>query len=398
MLIRMLALALALASLSLACADAAPPEPPPLEVSVAQVLQRDQPIQLEMVGETRGSADIPIRARVEGVILGMHFTEGRRVEKGDLLYTIEPNPFEAKVVEAKGYRAEARTKLAKAKSDLDRIRPLAEMRAVSQIDLDGANAQYEAALGGIQVADARLVQAEIELGYTLIHAPISGRIGITEAKVGEFVGQSPNPVVLNFVSRTDPIRVRFSIDERRYLQLARRIRELGDDEIRADSGPDLELILADGTVHEHPGRTSAVDAAINPKTGTFTLEADFPNPDGLVLAGQFARVRAAVETRKDALLVPQRAISELQGIFRVYVISEDGNVGLRAVELGPKIDKLQIVEKGLAPGDMIAIEIARLRPKMTVRPKLVRLADDGNVIEEPAPSSDRMEDKEAGGA
>jgi len=362
------------------------------------VLQRDQPIQLEMVGETRGSADIPIRARVEGVILGMHFTEGRRVEKGDLLYTIEPNPFEAKVVEAKGYRAEARTKLAKAKSDLDRIRPLAEMRAVSQIDLDGANAQYEAALGGIQVADARLVQAEIELGYTLIHAPISGRIGITEAKVGEFVGQSPNPVVLNFVSRTDPIRVRFSIDERRYLQLARRIRELGDDEIRADSGPDLELILADGTVHEHPGRTSAVDAAINPKTGTFTLEADFPNPDGLVLAGQFARVRAAVETRKDALLVPQRAISELQGIFRVYVISEDGNVGLRAVELGPKIDKLQIVEKGLAPGDMIAIEIARLRPKMTVRPKLVRLADDGNVIEEPAPSSDRMEDKEAGGA
>ncbi|MCP5060470.1 MAG: efflux RND transporter periplasmic adaptor subunit [bacterium] len=395
---RMLALALVLAPLSWACTDAAPPEPPPLEVSVAQVLQRDQPISLEMVGETRGSADIPIRARVEGVILGMHFTEGRQVEEGDLLYTIDSSPFESKVVEAKGYRAEARTQLAKAKSDLDRIRPLAEMRAVSQVDLDGAVAQYEAALGGVQVADARLAQAEIELEYTLIRAPISGRIGITEAKVGEFVGQSPNPVVLNFVSRTDPIRVRFSIDERRYLQIARKIRELGGEEIRAESGPILELILADGTVHEHPGKTSAVDAAVDPKTGTFTLEADFPNPEGLVLAGQFARVRAAVETRKDALLVPQRAISELQGIFRVYVVGDDGSVGLRAVELGPKIDKLQIVEKGLAAGDRVAIEIARLRPKMKVKPKPVRLADDGSVIEEPAPSGDAAEGKEAGGA
>ena len=158
-----------------------------------------------MVGETLGSSDIPIRARVEGVLTSMDFVEGRSVEKDQLLYTIDPEPFEEEVVEAQGMVAEARTRLAKAKSDLERIRPLAEMDAVSQVDLDGAVAQYEAALGSLQSAEARRSQAEIRLGYTRIYAPISGRISISQARVGEFVGREPNPVVLNFVSQTDPI-------------------------------------------------------------------------------------------------------------------------------------------------------------------------------------------------
>lgn len=383
--IRTLALALAPLAFAFACAESDPVEPPLLPIPVAQVLQRDQPIWLEMVGQTRGSADIPIRTRVEGVVLGMHFAEGRRVKEGDLLYTIEPDHYEAKVLEAKGHLAEANTQLAKASSDLDRIRPLAEMHAVSQVDLDGAVAQYDAAGGSVQVARARVDQANIELGFTLIHSPIDGRIGITAATVGEFVGRPPNPVVLNFVSLTDPIRVRFSIDERTYLRLARRLREFERDEI-AESERVLELILADGSVHEHLGRVIAADAAIDPQTGTFTLEADFPNPEELVLAGQFARVRAVMEVRKDALLVPQRAISELQGIFRVFVVDEDGIVGLRAVELGPKIDRLQIVEKGLAPGDRVALAVARLRPDMKVAPNLVRLSEDGSILEDPAPA------------
>lgn len=377
---RPLPLAIAFAALLLSCAESEPPAPPPPKIPVATVIQRDQPIHLDMVGQTRGSSDIPIRARVEGVLIGMHFREGRRVEAGDPLYSIDPVPFETAVVEAEGYLAEARTAQAKAKADLGRIQPLAEINAVSQQDLDGAVAQYEAAVGAVQAAVARKKQTEIQLGYTEIAAPISGRIGITDAQVGEFVGRMPNPVVLNFVSLTDPIRVRFSIDERSYLRLARRLRDTEDPE-KAAARPGLELILADGSIHEHRGRTIASDAAVDPRTGTFTLEADFPNPDDLILAGQFARVRAEIETRKDAILVPQRAISELQGIFRVYVVDEEGAVVLRAVELGPKIDQLQIVTKGLAPGERVALEAMRLRPGMTVEPIPTALDESGAALE-----------------
>jgi membrane fusion protein (multidrug efflux system) len=207
-----------------------------------EVIQRDQPIELEMVGQTLGSVDIPIRARVEGVLESMDFAEGRAVKKDQLLYTIDPQPFEAKVVEAKGHLAEARTALAKAKADLGRIRPLAEMNAVSQQDLDAAVAQYEAAIGSVQANKAQVEQVEIELGYTRIHSPIDGGIGLSEAKVGEFVGRAPNPVVLNFVSQTDPIRVRFAIDERRYLMFARKLIEMSaKGEERQREGLDLIL-------------------------------------------------------------------------------------------------------------------------------------------------------------
>jgi membrane fusion protein (multidrug efflux system) len=333
---------------------------------------------MEMVGETRGSSDIPVRARVEGVLEKMNFVEGGNVEKGQLLYVIESDPFDSEVVEAEGARAEVDTQLAKAKADLDRIKPLAEMKAVSQSDLDGAVAQYEAALGALQSAKARVEQAKIRQAYTRIRAPISGRIGITAAQVGEFVGKAPNPVVLNYVSQTDPIRVRFSIDERTYMLLARKIREAdarSEDERRASR--DLRLTLADGREHPLPGRLVATDAAIDPKTGTFTLEADFPNPERLVLAGQFARVRAVAEVLENALLVPSRAVSELQGNYRVYVVNDKGIVDQRQIELGPTIGDLQIVQSGLAAGEHVAIEFMKLRPGMTVKPKLVTLDASG---------------------
>lgn len=373
------ALALGVTSLLVGCGEDAPPPPPPPEVPVMKVIQRDQPLVVEFVGQTRGSADIPIRARVEGVLLGMHFTEGQRVKKGDLLYNIDPEVFDAKVVEAEGHLAEARTRLAKAKADLDRIRPLAEMNAVSKQDLDGAQAQYDAALGSLQAGEARLEQAEIERSYTNIKSPIDGRIGISAARVGEFVGRSPNPIVLNYVSLTNPIRVRYSIDERSYLRYARRMLEIqndnNDDKGSASRSVELELILADGLTHEYTGRTVAFDAAIDPSTGTFTLEADFPNPNELVLAGQFARIRAAIETVKGALLVPQRSIRELQGIFQVFVVTDDGSVELRTVELGSRVGTLQIVTSGLNAGELIGLDIMRLRAGMTVRPKVEVLED-----------------------
>jgi membrane fusion protein (multidrug efflux system) len=377
---------LALTAALAACGPPEPPAPPPLEIPVVEVIKRDQPILVEFVGQTLGSVDIPIRARVQGFLESMDFLEGRNVEKDDLLYTIDPLPFEAFVVEADGYVAGARTMLAKSKSDLARIRPLAEMKAVSQQDLDSAVAEYEAAIGSLQAANAQLDQANIQLSYTRIHSPIAGRIGISAAKVGEFVGAEPNPVVLNFVSKTDPIRVRFAINEREYLRWAREFSELReeiDGSEKPDKGPGLELILADDTVHTHRGHVVVYDAAINPTTGTFTLEADFPNPNNIILAGQFARIRGIIEVRDDAILVPQRAVSELQGNFRVFVIRDDGTAEVRDVKPGPRVDNLWIMDSGLNAGEKVAVEgLLRLSNEMKVNPRLVSIeslsADLGN--------------------
>ena len=362
---------IATAAFITACGKPEPPSMPPMSVAVLKVQPRDIPIYLDMIGQTLGSVDIPIRARVDGVLEEIHFLEGRDVTKDQLLYVIDPTPFRAKVVEAEGRLAEAETRLAKAASDLERIRPLAEMDAVSKQDLDGAVAQFEAAEGSLQAARAQVEQTEIQLGYTRITAPVSGLIGITQAKVGEYVGRSPNPVVLNVVSQTDPIRVRFSINEREYLRFRRefgdKLRGAETDTPRANG---LQLILSDGSIHEHRGHIVSFDAAIDATTGTLTLEADFPNPERIVLPGQFARVRGVLEQRMGALAVPQRAVMETQGIFQLAVVGDDGTVDLRQVQMGPRVDDQWIVESGLEPGERVALEgLQRMRPGVKVVPK-----------------------------
>lgn len=367
-----LLVALGVLCLTLGCERPKAPAPTLLEIPVAQVLVRDQPILRELVGETRGSSDILIRARVEGVLTGMHFREGSHVKKGELLYEIDPTPFEAQVVGAQGKVAETVTRLAKAESDLDRIAPLAEINAVSQADLDGAVARYQAAKGALQTAQASVEQARIQLGYTKLHAPISGRIGISKARVGEFVGRTPNPVVLNVVSDTNPIKVRFSIDERTYLLLAKRLAQAGKgsgEQKRLAAG--LELILADGSVHPEKGHVVAMDAVVDSGMGTLTLEAEFPNPEQRVLAGQFARIRVVAEVLKGAMLVPSRSISDMQGKKRVYVVDDKGTVSIRSVELGPEVGTLRVITQGLKPNERIAVDAIRLRPGMTIDPKPV---------------------------
>jgi membrane fusion protein (multidrug efflux system) len=363
--------ALTLSLLAVACGPPPPPQMPPMQIAVYETEARDIDLTLDMVGQTLGSVDIPIRARVDGVLEELHFLQGREVKKGQLLYVIDPRPFEARVVEAEGRLAEAETNLAKAASDLERIRPLAEINAVSQQDLDAAVAQFEAAQASVQAAKARVEQAEIELGYTRISSPVDGLIGITQAKVGEYVGRSPNPVVLNVVSRTDPIRVRFSINEREYLRFARRfaetMRRVGDEN---PNGRGLQLILSDGSIHPERGVIVNADAAIDPTTGTLTLEADFPNPGRVILPGQFARVRGVTETRRNAIAVPQRAVIETQGLFQVAVVGDDNVVELRRVEMGPRTPDGWIVNSGLEPGERIALDgLQRLRTGMTVAPQ-----------------------------
>ncbi len=344
---------------------------PALPVQVVEVERRDVPLTIDMVGTTLGTQDVPIRARVEGFLEGLYFQEGRFVDKGALLYRIDQQPFRAKLVEAQSQLAAAQTGLAKAESDLARIRPLAEMKAVSAQDLDSAVAQFEAAQASVRAAEASVELARIELSYTEIRAPIAGLIGLSRAKPGEFVGREPNPVVLNVLSDIDPIRVRFSISEREYLVLARTyLSEQSREEAAADEQrKPLTLLLADGSEHAYPGRVIGASQAIDPETGTFSVEAAFPNPEGFLLPGQFARVRAPYTLLANVTVVPRRAVSELQGQFRVFVVGADDTVEVRAVSPGPIKDNDQVIESGLEAGERVIVEgIQKVRGGMKVSP------------------------------
>lgn len=351
---------------------------PPLPVGVATVERQDVPLYVELVGTTLGIQDVPIRARVEGFLETLEFKEGRFVSSGDVLYTIDPQPFQAKVVEAQSALAAAQTNLVKAEADLRRIRPLADMDAVSQQDLDGAVAMEAAARANVRASEAGLDLANIEMSYTRIVAPISGLIGISLARPGEFVGREPNPVVLNILSDIDPIRVRFSISEREYIVLSRTYLEQRDGsarEQRADRP--LDLILADGSEHAHTGEVIASAQAVNPETGTYTLEAVFPNPDNLVLPGQFARVRVLYSNLDNVVVVPRRAIVEIQGLFRVYVVESDNTISVRSVKTGPVWGSFQVIQDGLTGGESIIVDgIQRVRPDMKVAPHPF-IEDDG---------------------
>lgn len=350
-----------------------PATAPSLRVLVTQSEQRDVPLSIDMVGSTLGTKDVPIRARVEGFLESMEFTEGTFVKEGDVLYTIDPQPFQAKLVEAQSMLAAAQTTLAKAEADLSRIKPLAEIKAVSEQDLDAAVAQEAAARASVRASEASVELAEIELSYTRIMAPISGLIGLTQAKPGEFVGRDPNPVVLNQVSDINPIRARFSISEREYLILARNYlaQHPAEDReqrgMRGDRPRNMILILADGSEHPDKGIVVATSQAVDQETGTYIMEASFPNPTNVILPGQFARVRAPYETLENVVVIPRKAVSELQGLFRVYVVDSAGLVSAREIQLGPKTGDDVVVETGLEAGETVIVEgIQKVRPGMTV--------------------------------
>jgi len=348
-------------------------EMPPLTVRVTQSVVKDVPLTMEMVGTTGGAQDVPIRTRVEGYLETMEFDEGTFVKKGDMLYTIDAQPFQAKLVAAQSQLAGAQTALAKSQSDLARIRPLAEIKAVSEQDLDSAVAQESAARASVRASEANVDLAEIELSYTRIQAPIDGLIGLTKAKPGEFVGREPNPVVLNTLSDINPIRVRFSISEREYLTLARNYsaRDRRDTDTTTQQRPnDLVLLLADGTEHPELGSIIASAQSISTETGTYTLEASFPNPKNVLLPGQFARVRAQYRKLDNAVVIPRKAVVELQGRFRVYAVDQQNQVNAVDIELGPEIGNEVVITNGLSGGETVIVEgLQKVRPGMQVDPQ-----------------------------
>lgn len=343
--------------LFISCGKKEEQSPPPVpEIPVFETQEQDVPIYREFVGQIYGFKDIPIRARVEGFLEGIHFQEGSELEKDTLLYTLESQPFEADVAARMSQVAEAKIMSVKAESDLKRIKPLAEQRAVSESELDFAVAQHEASIASIEAAEANLRAAKIHLGYTKIYSPISGIIGKTQAKVGDFVGRSPNPVILNTVSRIDTVLVEFFITETQYLLLARHYQSQNDSAGQREKEGVLELILADGSLYNHRGNVNFVDREVDPTTGAMLVQASFPNPDQLLRPGQFARVKARTNVIKNGILIPQRCVMELQGLYNVFVVDTNNSVKNRTVKAGPKINQFWLITEGLKPGEKVVYE------------------------------------------
>lgn len=345
------------------CGKKAAPVAAALEVPVTNVVQQDVRLESEYTGQTYGQSDIQINPRVDGTILSLNFKEGNLVSKGQLLYTIDPLPYQAKVNEAAGSLAEAKASMARAKSDLDMIEPLAKINAVSQRELVAAKATYESAQAKIQAAEASLDNAKIELGYCRIIAPISGLIGISKVRVGDYVRPGAMSV-LNTISDLGDMRVRFTISEQEFLRIFREVNKENSD--LKGAGQSISLKLSDGTLYQHSGKLSFADRQIDPTTGAMTLEAAFPNPEKLLRPGQYVKVVVVTDVRKNALLVPQRAVIEMQGISQVYLLGDSSKVQMKIITTGPTFKDAYIVEDGLAAGDKIAFGGTQLLRNGTV--------------------------------
>jgi membrane fusion protein (multidrug efflux system) len=340
------------------------------EISVVEVTAENVPIYQDYVGQIFGIKDIPIRARVDGFLDGIHFEEGSRIQKGKLIYTIDPQPFVANRASKQSLVSEAQTNLAYANSEYGRIKPLADANAVSQSDLDGATAEKEAAEAGLEAAEANLEIADIDLSYTRIHSPIKGVIGKTNAREGEYVGKSPNPVILTTVSQIEVVRVQFFLTEAEYLFLAKEVtlKKGKENERKAE----FSLVLSDGSTHDHKGKLDFVDRGVDSETGTILVQTSFPNPDLILRPGQFGRLRITIEEEKGVVIVPQRCVTELQGQYSVFVVDAENKIESRQIKIGPKYNDYYIVREGLDEKDKVVLEgLQKVRGGMEVIPKVV---------------------------
>ena len=365
---------------SIGCGKSEQPQARPSEVEVVRVEQKDVPIWNEWVGTLEGFVNAQIKPQVTGYLLRQTYQEGSFVKKGQLLFEIDPRTFQAALDQTKAQLANAEQQLAqaeanqvKAQLDVNRYTPLAKEQAVSQQDLDNAvqgnvaaQAQVRAAKAQIDAAKAQMAAAQLNLGFTKIVSLIDGIVGVAQAQIGDLVGPTS---LLTTVSTLDPIKVYFPVSERGYLNY---IKENPDAVKRAEQERHLglEMILADGSRYPHEGSFSFADRQVDVKTGTLRLQGLFPNPGNILRPGQFARVRAITTTKKGALLVPQRAVTELQGGYQVAVVGKDNKVEIRPVKVGERIGPQWIIEAGLKPGERVVTEgVQRVKAGMTVNPK-----------------------------
>ncbi|MBW4361198.1 efflux RND transporter periplasmic adaptor subunit [Flavobacterium taihuense] len=356
-------------SLWISCKKEAAPQAKPLEISVVKVLQQDVRLESEFTGQTFGQSDIQINPRVDGVIESLNFKEGSLVTKGQLLYTIDPLPYQAKLNEAEGSLAEVEARLAKTKSDYDMMIPLAKMNAVSQRELISAKAAYNASVASIKAASANLENAKIELGYCSIVAPISGLIGISKVRAGDYVRPGAASV-LNTISDLGDVRVRFTLSEQEFLRIYREVNKKNSS--LKGAGQSISLKLSDGSIYPQTGRISFADRQIDPTTGAITFEASFPNPDKLLRPGQYVKVGLVTDVRANTFLIPQRSVIEMQGIYQVYVLGDSSKVHMQIVKPGPAYKDGYVIEDGLKTGDKIAMGgTSLLKNGSVITPKLI---------------------------
>lgn len=356
-----------------------PPPPPPPEVLVTEVTTRTVPLSSEWVGSTDGVVNAQIRAKVQGYLLRQAYADGAFVRKGELLFEIDPRPFQAALDQAKGQLAqaegqvgEAEAALGKADIDVRRYTPLAEAKAISQQELDNAiqaqlaaRAGVAAAKANVDAATANVADAQLNLDFTRITSPVDGIASIATTQVGDLVG--PSSGVLTTVSTVNPIRVYFPVSEQEFLKASERLGGKLSEPVKDL----LEMTLSDGRTYGHRGTVVAANRQVDLRTGTVMIVGEFPNPDNILRPGQYARVRAVTRTVEDAVVIPQRAVVEVQGSFQALVVNDDDKLEVRPIELGPQVSASEvIVAKGLEGGETLVVEgTQKARPDTKVTTK-----------------------------
>ena len=352
-------------------AESNSPNTPP-EVRVVEVVQRDVPIYSEWVGTLDGNVNAQIRAQVTGYLLSRNYDEGAYVKKGTLLFQLDPSKFKAELDQAKGELGKARANLVKTRLDVQRDIPLAKQGAVSQKELQDSVQAHSAAKASVAAAMAAVEEAKLNLKWTRITAPIEGIVGIAEGQIGDLIERT---TLLTSMSSVNPIRVYFPVSEQEYMTAAEKINQRykvrAADPQSTPSGQDnVELILSNSKIHPYTGQFILADRQVDIKTGTIRIAALFPNPGNILRPGQFARVRVVTETKQGALLVPQRAVTELQGTYQIAVITSTNTVEIRPVKVGERVDNLWIVDEGLHPNEQVVAEgVQKLKEGMTVSPQ-----------------------------
>lgn len=348
------------------------------QIKVVEVLKQDVPIYKYFVGQVFGQEDVSINARVQGYLTGIHFIEGDRVKKGDLLYTIDPAEFNAQVAGQESKVAEAQTMYLNSENNLARVKPLAEMDAVSKSELDFANSNRDASLSARKAAEASLEMAKINLSYTKITAPIGGYIGKTKARIGEFVGRSPGPVIVNTISKVENIRVQFFLTEADYLLLAK-YAAAHKEEMKTEEKVEIQLLLSDGSKHPYTGKVDFINREVDASTGAILVQASFPNPELILRPGQFARVQIRFKNEKDALLIPQRVVSELQGQYSVFIVNAENKIESKSVKIGDKFGDYIIIREGITENDKIVFEgLQKVGSGMEVIPEVTKFESQTN--------------------
>jgi membrane fusion protein, multidrug efflux system len=341
------------------------------EVNVVVAGKENIPVYNEYVGEVYGLSDVNIDPRVQGWITGIYFKEGSLVQRGSLLYTIDDQPFINSVEAAKAEVARTQTLMENKRSELDRVKPLAEMNALSQRDLDDANAAYTAAQNEVKIAESRLANAKIELGYTRITAPITGIIGISKVQIGDYVKQISAGTGINAVSSLGDVRIRFPISENDYLNFLREFNK--DPKANNFREVPVELILGDGTVFGEKGNLQLTNRQIDPKTGSILIQALFKNSSGILRPGQYVKVRFRSGEFKNAILIPQQSVNQLQNVFQVFLLTDSNKLKPTLIKVGSRVGSNWIVTEGIKEGDKIVIVGSTfLNPTMVVRPVMLK--------------------------